>query len=54
MSPNETQEQLGDSEEFHYWIDARRLSPEEVDELAKRYDADERHCLAAKRNPHDD
>ena len=50
----ELNENLGDSPEYHYWLEARKLSPADVEELAARFDADERHSLKPKPNPHDD
>lgn len=50
----ELNENLGDSPEYHYWLEARKLTPADVEELAARFDADERHSLKRKTNPHDD
>lgn len=50
----ELNENLLDSPEYHYWLEARKLTPADVEELAARFDADERHSLKRKTNPHDD
>lgn len=53
MNPDENTT-IGEAEQYHYWLDAQRLSAEDLEQLAKRYDADERHCCEAIPNPHDD
>lgn len=50
----ELNENLGDSPEYHYWLEASKLTPDDIEELAARFDADERHSLKRKANPHDD